>query len=84
MQEQEKKILLETSESVFRSDIFDPVHTDQPKGAWSVQTDSAGIVGTVRSLLWPGYLAFNVVGTGLFGGIYMGDGLKNKDLPFML
>lgn len=84
VQLQEKKIMLETSESVFRSDIFDPILSDHPKGAWSVQADSAGVVGTVRSLLWPGYVAFSIVGTDCFGGVYMGDGIKNKDLPFML
>ena len=81
---QDKKILLETNESVFRDDIFDPIQQDTPKSAWALQVDSSGTVATVRSLLWPGYVAYNVTGTNLFGGVYLGDGVKNKDLAFML
>ena len=84
VQHTDKKIMLETNHSVFREDIFDCITEDNPKGAWSIQTDTSGTIITVRSLLWPGYVAYNVVGTGEFGGIYFGDGLKNKDLPFML
>lgn len=84
VQSPEKKVLVETDESVFREDILDSVDEDKPKGAWCVQVDSGREVATVRSLLWPGYVAYSEVGTGKFGGAYFGDGLKNKDLSFML
>lgn len=84
VQLKEKKILLETNESIFRDDIFDPIIEDNPKGAWSIQTDTSGMLTTVRSLLWPGYVAYNVQSGKNFGGVYLGDGIKNKDLPFML
>ena len=79
-----KKILIESDESVFRDDIFDVITEDKPKGSWCVQLDSSKEIATVRSLLWPGYVAYNELGTGKFGGAYFGDGLKNKDLTFML
>lgn len=84
VQMHEKKILLETNESIFHEDIFDPIKADLPKGAWSIQADSSGMVTTIRSLLWPGYVAYNIASMKAFGGIYLGDGLKNKDLAFML
>lgn len=84
VQSADKKTLVESDESVFRDDIFDPVTDDKPKGAWCVQVDSSKSVGTVRSLLWPGYVAYNETGTGKFGGAYFGDGIKNKDLAFMI
>ena len=80
----EKKVLLETNESIFHDDIFDPITADLPKGAWSLQVDSAGTLATARSLLWPGYVAYNLAGSPSFGGAYLGDGLKNKDLAFMI
>ena len=84
VQATEKKVLLETNESVFRKDIFEPVVSDLPKGTWNAQLDSSGTIASVRSLLWLGYVAFNIVNSGSFGGVYFGDGIKNKDLPFML
>ena len=83
-QTQDKKSLLETAKSVFHEDIFDPIIEDKPKGAWSVQVDPSENVGIIKSLIWPGYIAYSVSGTKLFGGAYFGDGLKNKDLAFML
>jgi radial spoke head protein 9 len=35
---------------------------------------------TLRSLLWPGYVAYNRVHSNIFGGIYIGNGIKNSDL----
>lgn len=84
VQEQDKRELLETTKSVFREDIFDPIVNDKPKGAWSVQLDTSETVGIVKSLVWPGYIGYNISGTNKFGSAYFGDGLKNKDLTFML
>lgn len=84
VQGQDKKELLETTKSVFREDIFDPIVNDKPKGGWSVQLDTSGTIGIVKSLVWPGYVAYNISGTNKFGSAYFGDGLKNKDLTFML
>eukprot|EP00826_Nyctotherus_ovalis_P056995 TRINITY_DN7784_c0_g1_i6.p1 TRINITY_DN7784_c0_g1~~TRINITY_DN7784_c0_g1_i6.p1 ORF type:complete len:278 (+),score=73.31 TRINITY_DN7784_c0_g1_i6:72-905(+) len=84
VQSGDKKELLETTQSVFRENIFDPIADDEPKGAWSLQVNSSETLGIVKSLLWPGYVAYSVSGTKLFGGAYFGDGLKNKDLAFML
>ena len=84
VQMQEKKTLVESTESVFRYDIFDPLMNDKPNGAWSVQVDPSETIGTVKSLLWPGYVSYSVSGTNQFGGAYFGDGMKNKDLTFML
>jgi len=35
---------------------------------------------TIRSLLWIGYVAYNTVNTKIFGGVYIGKGIKNCDL----
>ena len=84
MQLLEKKELLDKNDCVFHDDILDPIASDFPKGSWSIQTDSSGTVARIRSLLWPGYIAYHVAGTGSFGGAYFGTGLKNKDLAFMI
>lgn len=84
VQSENKKAVIESAGSVFREDIFDPIIEDKPKGSWSIQIDSSKTIATIKSLLWPGYVAYNVLGTKKFGGAYFGDGLKNKELTFML
>lgn len=84
VQSLEKKVIIETDESVFREDIFDPIAEDKPKGSWSIQLDSSKTVSIIKSLVWPGYVAYNVMDNGKFGGAYFGDGLKNKELGFTL
>ena len=84
VQTQEKKEKLEREDAVFMPDFLDSVVDDSPQGSWSLQVDSSRTRATLRSLLWPGYVAYHRVNTGLYGGIYIGNGLKNSDLPFML
>ena len=55
-----------------------------PKGVWSIQRDSNGKKAVIRNHMWAGYTAFHEVGTNNFGGVYVGDGLKNADLAFMI
>ncbi|EFC38844.1 predicted protein [Naegleria gruberi] len=65
-------------------DFADPVDDDIPYGCWSVQYEE--IINTVvgRSLLWPGYVFYHKIQTPFYGGFYIGNGLKNVDLCFML
>ncbi len=79
----EKKEQLERNEGVLQTDIFDSLASDKPKDAWSVQV-RAGHIAAVKSLLWPGYSFYHLGMTGEFWGVYIGDGVMNKDLPFML
>lgn len=72
-------------EDVFVADFLDNCALDKPHSSWSVIKDPVNpLVVTIRSRLWPGYFAYHRGNTALFGGVYMGDGIKNIDLPFML
>ena len=81
---EEKKKILEEDKAVFRYDILDSIVNDVVKGSWSLQVDSAKASCNVRSLLWPGYFASLQGNTGLYCGVYYGDGMKNLELPFMI
>ena len=63
---------------------FDSLTEDKPNGCWTIRGDAAANAVVIRSLLWPGYSAFHIPGTALFGGAYLGDGRRNNDLPFLL
>lgn len=53
-------------------------------GSWSLQFEFARKVCVLRSLLWFGLTFYHVPMTPQHGYIYIGDGTKNLDLPFML
>lgn len=76
--------VLTASDSAFFGDFLDPLANDLPKGCWSIREDSSVMCVTLRSLVWPGYVAYNIPGTNRFGGLYFGYGKKCRDLPFIL
>jgi len=65
-------------------DFADPVDDDIPYGCWSVQYEDLLNVAVGRSLLWPGYVFYHQLQTSVFGSYYVGNGMKNVDLCFML
>ncbi|XP_061566414.1 radial spoke head protein 9 homolog [Cololabis saira] len=70
--------------SIPAADFLDTIDDDIPKGSWSLQFEGVGKVCVLRSLLWLGLTFYHVPMTPQHGYIYMGDGIKNVDLPFML
>ncbi|KAK3518177.1 hypothetical protein QTP70_033873 [Hemibagrus guttatus] len=79
-----KKSILEMADLNPSIDFLDPLSDDIPKGSWSLQFEHSSRVCVIRSLLWFGLTFFHVPETSQHGYIYMGDGLKNLDLPFMM
>jgi len=74
---------LARTDSQFYGNFLDTLDGDLPKGCWAVRQDPGAVV-TLRSLTWPGYVAFHVPGTNKFGGLYFGFASKSRDLPFTL
>ena len=71
-------------EAVYSNDFLDDVSADQPNHSWSIIKDTTQTVATLRSQLWPGYYGYHRSNTPIFGSVYIGDGIKNIDLPFMI
>jgi radial spoke head protein 9 len=65
-------------------DFLDNLVQDQPQGVWSIQVSNDEVSVNCKNLLWPGYYAFHKLNTNIFGSAYIGDGIKNIDLAFML
>jgi hypothetical protein len=53
-------------------------------GSWSLQLENANQFAVLRSLAWPGYVAYHVPNSSQFGSFYLGTGQKNHDLGYML
>ncbi|XP_073349582.1 radial spoke head protein 9 homolog [Pagrus major] len=79
-----KKSILEMADLNPAIDFLDVLSDDIPKGSWSLQCECAGRVCVLRSLFWLGLTSYHVPMTPQHGYIYIGDGTKNLDLPFML
>ena len=71
-------------EAVYSNDFLDDVSDDMPNFAWSIIKDTTQTVATLRSQLWPGFYSYHRSNTPLYGSVYIGDGIKNIDLPFMI
>lgn len=84
IQQADKIGLMQRDESVYNNLFLDELVADFPKNCWSLVKDSTESVANIRNILWPGYYAFHRVNTPLFGGLYIGNGVRNNDLPFMV
>ena len=74
----------ERGEATFSSDAFETVACDPLKNSWSIQCDTTGTVTNLKNHKWPGFIAYHRCNTNIFGFCYMGDGICNEDLPFMV
>ena len=75
---------LECDKALERCDFLDSIDQDCLKESWSIQTDESKTEVTVRSLLWPGYVGYNCANSSVFGGVYMGTGVRCEDFPFLV
>ncbi len=61
-----------------------PTLAQDLRGAWSLHYDPFKKVATCRNLVWPGYAFYYNAHDLTWGAAYLGDGLRNDDLIFML
>lgn len=82
--DEKKREYIESDDSIDRFDILDSIETDSVKGSWSIQVDPTKTICNVRSLLWPGYYCVHKANSKIYCSIYIGNGIKNTELPFMI
>ena len=80
VQNQDKIDLINMGEAVMNHNFLDSVDQDKVIGKKFFITK---ILGVFRSLIWPGYFAFNKSNSKQFGSVYIGFGIKNMDISFM-
>lgn len=51
---------------------------------WSLQPYFKDNLIIIRNLYWPGMTFYHKLNSSEYGSIYIGDGIKNKNLPFMI
>ncbi|EDQ91947.1 uncharacterized protein MONBRDRAFT_23250 [Monosiga brevicollis MX1] len=65
-------------------DFLDSLADDIPKRCWSIQYQKGATVAVLRSVVWPGAVFYHGISSPIFGHVYVGTGLKNLDLIFMI
>ena len=83
VEDKEKKDKIAMGKAVFDFEFLDSISDDPIKDTWSLHLDSSRTTCTLRNLIWPGYFAYHKANTDEFGGVYIGYGIKNIDIPFM-
>ena len=83
VENQAKKDKIAMDRAVFDFDFLDTLNDDPIKGSWTIMTDSSKSIANIRSIVWPGYYAYHKANTDEFGGVYIGYGIKIKDIQFM-
>uniref|UniRef100_A0A7S3MLL3 Radial spoke head protein 9 homolog n=1 Tax=Favella ehrenbergii TaxID=182087 RepID=A0A7S3MLL3_9SPIT len=84
VQDEAKRAELDLPTAPFNERFLESASVDQPRGCWSMQKDERGDSVMVRSLQWPGYQFFHRLNSSRFGAIYVGDGLKNLEIHFIV
>lgn len=69
----------------YSTDTFDTIATVLPEGqCFSVNIDGDSGLSVVKSMYWPGMVFFHKLQMNAHGFCYIGNGLRNHDLLFML
>lgn len=76
--------LLTRQDYNYSMDFLDSIDLDIPSGCWNLTLVQNGTLAYVKSLYWPGMMYFHKVRTPEAGFLYVGNGRKNFDVPFLL
>lgn len=70
-------------EGIYNHAFLDNASEDLPKGGWTVMKDTLGKTAVLRSKLWPGAYTYHKFNSQNYGSVYIGNGIKALDIPFM-
>lgn len=84
VQDAQKRADLDLPTAPFNERFLESAAEDQPRGCWTLQRDERQEAVMVRSLLWPGYQFYHRLNSNKFGAVYVGDGLKNLEIHFIV
>lgn len=83
--QQEKCDMAAREDDIYAHDFLDNAAMCKPDKSWTVKCDEINHqVVVLRNRLFPGFFSYARANTAICGNLYMGNGLKNVDLPFMI
>lgn len=76
--------LLTRQDYNYSMDFLDSIDQDIPNGCWNLTLEQSGSVVYLKNLYWPGMMYFHKMRTPDSGFLYVGNGRKCLDVPFLL
>lgn len=85
LEQKDKVDLAAREEDIFNHEFLDNAALQKPEQGWTIQMDEINMALVVlRSRVWPGFTAFNRASAACYGSLYIGNGIKQLDLAFMI
>ena len=82
--QREKQQATARCDDIFVSDFLDNAADVKRTGGWTVTKDVTQNVSVLRSRVWPGFISYHRANSQVFGNFYLGSGIRNTDLFFMI
>lgn len=77
--------LLKRPDYNYSTDVFDTIASIAPESqSFSINIDNDCGLAIVKSLYWPGMVFFHKLQSNTHGFCYIGNGIRNHDLLFMV
>ncbi|KAK0179251.1 hypothetical protein PV327_008057 [Microctonus hyperodae] len=65
-------------------DFLDSIYADIPEKSWNLQLLSKNNTIILQNLCWPGMTFYHITNSPYYGSIYVGNGKRNFNVPFMV
>ncbi|ANQ10934.1 Uncharacterized protein PCOAH_00055370 [Plasmodium coatneyi] len=70
--------------SFFLNNFLDSIKSDIPASMWNVKVNNQLSKISIMNCLYPGYVFYHLLNTPFYASVYIGNGIPNYDLPFLL
>lgn len=68
----------------FLNDFLDSIVSDTPKQMWNIRINDNLSKVSIVNHLYPGFIFYHILNTPFYASLYIGNGIANMDLPFLL
>ncbi|KAI4834881.1 radial spoke head protein 9 [Plasmodium brasilianum] len=68
----------------FLDNFLDSINSDIPTNIWNIKINKELSKISIINCLYPGYVFYHMLNTPFYASIYIGNGISNYDLPFLL
>ncbi|CAA9990950.1 conserved Plasmodium protein, unknown function [Plasmodium knowlesi strain H] len=68
----------------FLNNFLDSIKSDIPTSMWNVKVNNQLSKISIMNCFYPGYVFYHLLNTPFYASVYIGNGIPNYDLPFLL
>ncbi|CRG97727.1 conserved Plasmodium protein, unknown function [Plasmodium gallinaceum] len=71
-------------DTFFLNNFLDSIESDNPTNMWNIKINEELSKISIINHLYPGYIFYHILNTPFYASLYIGNGISNYDLPFLL